>query len=186
MINTYRRTPNEPVIIPHIQKNRKMNYLGLNKDKTTATVKTLNQLLANYHFYYQNLRNFHWNIKGQNFFEMHAQFEGLYNDARVKIDEIAERILTLRHRPLSTISAYVDNAEIQEYHKPMKDKDMVKALLENHKILIENFRKTLKAADKAGDEGTIDMIGGFLESIEKSSWMLDAWMADNTVFDHVW
>jgi len=186
MTFTNHKAPTEPIIIPHIQRKRKMNYLGLNKDKTTATVKSLNQLLANYHFYYQNLRNFHWNIKGQNFFELHAQFEGLYNDARLKIDEIAERILTLRHRPLSTISAYADNAEIKEYHRPMQDRDMMKAILENHKILIENFRKVLKEAGKAGDEGTIDMIGGFLETIEKSSWILEAWTADNTVFDHVW
>lgn len=185
MIDADRLTTKELLIIPHLQKRKEMNYLGLDKDKTTATVKALNQLLANYHFYYQNLRNFHWNIKGQNFFELHNQFEGLYNDARLKIDEIAERILTLRHRPLSTISAYVDNTEIGEYHKPLKDTEMVKALLENHKILIENFRKVLQAADKAGDEGTIDMIGGFMENMEKLSWMLDAWAADHVVYDHV-
>jgi len=174
-----------PNIIPHIQKSKKMNYLGFEKSKITNTVKHLNQLLANYHIYYQNLRNFHWNIKGENFFELHNQFEGLYNDARLKIDEIAERILTLRHRPMSTLSGYLDSAEVQENHGKMSDREMVSALLENHKILIENFRKTIKAADEASDEGTIDMIGGFLENIEKSSWMLDAWMADKQVYDQV-
>lgn len=176
----------KPNIIPHIQKNITMNYLGFDKSKVETTVKNLNQLLANYHIYYQNLRNFHWNIKGENFFELHGKFEELYNDARLKIDQIAERILTLRHRPMSTFSAYLDSAEIQENHGKLKDREMVKSLLENHRILIANFRKTIKSASKAGDEGTVDMIGSFLENIEKSSWMLDAWAADNTVFDHVW
>lgn len=175
-----------PTIIPHIQKNQAMNYLGFEKAKVTTTVKHLNQLLANYHIYYQNLRSFHWNIKGENFFELHTKFEELYNDARIKIDEIAERILTLRHRPMSTLTAYLESAKIEEHHGKLADREMVLAILENHKILITDFRKTIKAAAKAGDEGTVDMIGSFLESIEKSSWMLDAWSADNKVFDHVW
>lgn len=163
-----------------------MNYLGIEKKKIESTVKNLNELLANYHIYYQNLRNFHWNIRGEHFFELHSKFEELYNDARLKIDEIAERILTLRHRPMSTLTAYLESAEIKENHGKLNDREMVNSLLASHKILIENFRKTLKSAAKAGDEGTVDMIGSFLENIEKSSWMLDAWSADNKVFDHVW
>ena len=76
-----------------------MNYLGFDEYQTAKTVKTLDKLLASYQVYYQNLRNFHWNVEGENFFDLHAKFEKLYKDARVKIDEIAERILTLRHRP---------------------------------------------------------------------------------------
>jgi len=176
----------KPTIIPHIQKENKMNYLGFEKTKVRKTVKYLNHLLANYHLYYQNLRNFHWNIQGENFFDLHEKFEELYNDARLKIDQIAERILTLRHRPMSTLSDYVEHAKIKEVKETLKDREMVLVLLENHKILIENFRKILKAASKAGDEGTVDMIGSFLENMEKSSWMLDAWASKHTVFDHVW
>lgn len=175
-----------PNIIPHIQKSKEINYLGFEKNKVTSTVKNLNKLLADYHIYYQNLRNFHWNIRGEKFFELHEKFEELYNDARVKIDEIAERILTLRHRPLSTLSAYLDSSEIEESHSKLTDREMVRDLLENHKILIENLRKTIKSADEAGDEGTIDMIGGFLENLEKSSWMLDAWLTSNTALDRAW
>lgn len=157
-----------------------MNYLGFDKNEVTNTVKQLNQLLANYHIYYQNLRNFHWNIEGENFFALHTEFEALYNDARVKIDEIAERILTLRHRPLSTISDYMKLSEIKEAKVIVEDREMVLIVLNNHKILIKNFRKTLEAASKSDDEGTVDMIGSFLENMEKSSWMLDAWATRRT------
>ena len=156
-----------------------MNYLGFDQNKVEETVSALNDLLCNYHIYYQNLRNFHWNISGPNFFELHNQFEELYDDARMKIDEIAERILTLRHRPLSTIKDYMEHAEIKEPGVISNDREMVLILLDNHRVLIDRFRKVIKKADDANDEGTIDMIGGFLEDLEKKSWMLDAWSIQN-------
>ncbi len=152
-----------------------MNYLGFKKEKVTPVVSELNTLLSNYHVYYQNLRNFHWNIQGQNFFDLHNQFEALYNDARLKIDEIAERILTLRHRPLSRLTDYLTISKIPEATLVEDDRKMVLTILQNHQILISNLRKVIKLASEAEDEGTIDMVGSFLENLEKKSWMLDAW-----------
>jgi len=156
-------------------KKERMNYLGINKQKVTPVVSELNNLLCNYHVYYQNLRNFHWNIQGENFFDLHNKFEELYNDARLKIDEIAERILTLRHRPLSRLTDYLAIAKIPEATLIAEDRKMVLIILENHQMLIENLRIVIKTAGKVEDEGTIDMAGSFLENLEKISWMLDAW-----------
>ena len=147
----------------------------MDKSKVEATVKELNTLLANYHLYYQNLRNFHWNIQGENFLDLHEKFEQLYDDARLKIDEIAERILTLRMRPLSQFSDYLDRSEVKESGRIDDDVEMVSTVLDNHRIIIKNMRRTIEAADAVGDEGTIDMVGGFLSNLEKVSWMLDAW-----------
>ena len=158
-----------------------MNYLNLESKKVEKVAKALNQLLAEYHVYYQKLRNFHWNIKGENFFTLHVKFEELYNDAQLKIDEIAERILSLRKRPVSTFSEYLDLAEIKERRGEIKDKQMVREVLDAHSILIKNFRNTLEAAEKAEDSGTEDMISGFLGDMEKNSWMLDAFISANIV-----
>ncbi|MEL6697119.1 MAG: DNA starvation/stationary phase protection protein [Bacteroidota bacterium] len=152
-----------------------MNYLGIQPEQLTNTTKELNTLLASYHIYYQNLRNFHWNIEGENFFELHEKFEELYMDARDQIDQIAERVLTLRSHPLSRLSAYLATSKIPEANILSEDRAMVITLLENHKILIEQMRGILKVAGEAEDEGTIDLISSFLESLEKKSWMLDAW-----------
>ncbi|MEL6718380.1 MAG: Dps family protein [Bacteroidota bacterium] len=157
-----------------------MNYLGLDNDKIQSTVNELNQLLCNYHIYYQNLRNYHWNINGENFFDLHEKFEGLYNDARTKIDEIAERILTLRETPISQFSQYLRRAEIEEASITHNEGEMVDTILQNHSIIIKNFRRVLKEADESNDEGTTDMIGGFLANLEKQSWMLDAWRTKAT------
>lgn len=152
-----------------------MNYLGIEPQTVKKTANKLNYLLASYHIYYQNLRNFR-NIGGENFFDLHNKFEELYNDAKVKIDEIAERILTLRHKPLSRLSDYMDISQIEEASVLEDDHQMVWSILENHKVLIEQMRDILAEANQTPDEGTIDMIGGFLKELEKKSWMLDAWV----------
>ncbi|MEM9849928.1 MAG: DNA starvation/stationary phase protection protein, partial [Bacteroidota bacterium] len=127
--------------------------------------------------YYQNLRNYHWNVNGENFFDLHEKFEGLYSDAREKIDELAERILTLREVPVSQFSEYLRRAEVEEAQITHDEYEMVNTILENHSTIIQSCRRVIKEADKSHDEGTIDMIGGFLADLEKQSWMLDAWRA---------
>lgn len=160
-----------------------MNYLGYDEEKLEGVVANLNDLLSNYHIYYQNLRNFHWNVKGQHFFDLHEKFEELYNDARLKIDEIAERVLTLRRQPTALFSEYLAASDIEEAPVLEDSYKMVETVLVNHKILIEKMRTVIESADSASDEGTIDMIGGFLENLEKMSWMLDAWMQRSAVMN---
>src|SRR5690606_1114150 len=146
-----------------------MSYLNLDKKKTTATAKELNVLLADYHLYYQKLRNFHWNVVGTNFFDLHNKFEEMYEDAKTKIDEIAERILTLRFQPTSNFSDYIKMSSIKEDSEDIKDLQMVQNLLNDHGLLLKQMRKVVEAADKAEDEGTIDLIGGYIGYIEKVS-----------------
>lgn len=152
-----------------------MNYLNLDKSKTKNTVKELNILLSDYHLYYQKLRNFHWNIVGRNFFDLHEQFEVMYDDAKLKVDEIAERILTLRFQPESNLSTYLKLSSIQESTEEKNDVEMVENLLHDHGIIITQMRKVVSVADDNGDEGTIDLIGAYIRELEKTSWMLDAW-----------
>lgn len=153
-----------------------MNYLGIANEKLSQTAKALNSLLANYHVYYQNLRAFHWQIKGENFFELHRFFEELYTEAAVTIDEIAERILSLRFLPITTLEGYLEEAEIKsETTLGCTDGMMISRIISDHKILIEKMRAALEMAGEAGDSGTEDLISATLRNIEKKSWMLDAW-----------
>jgi starvation-inducible DNA-binding protein len=154
-----------------------MNYLGLRRERLISVVEQLNLLLASYNVYYQNLKSFHWHIQGENFFDLHDKFEILYDDAKVKIDEIAGRILTLRQKPLSNMSQYLNFSNIEESQAFMTDKEMIAETLKNLKILIALMRNTIMAANEAGDEGTIDMIGSYLAELEKASWMFDAWLS---------
>lgn len=157
-----------------------MNYLNIKDEKLMPTVVELNTLLADYHVYYQNLRNFHWNILGENFFDLHNKFEELYTDAQIKIDEIAERILTLRYHPMSNLKDYLETSSIDEVSSRQTDKEMVSAILGNHGKLLEQMTKVVKKAEDAEDEGTIDLIGAYIRELEKSSWMLDAFIQDSS------
>jgi starvation-inducible DNA-binding protein len=152
-----------------------MNYLNIKDEKVLPVVVELNKLLADYHIYYQKLRNFHWNILGKNFFNLHIEFENRYNDAKLKIDEIAERILTLRYHPMSQLSEYLQIASIKETSLVESDITMVNIILKDHKILLKQMSDVIKKAQEAEDEGTIDLIGAYIGELEKSSWMLDAW-----------
>ncbi len=155
-----------------------MNYLNIKEDQLLPVVIELNTLLAEYHLYYQKLRNFHWNILGKNFFDLHQQFEEMYTDARIKIDEIAERILTLRYHPMSNLSAYLKTAKIEESTGKMQDTEMVAEILQAHSILLKQMSSVVSKAEEIKDEGTIDLIGAYIREMEKTSWMLNAWNKD--------
>jgi starvation-inducible DNA-binding protein len=157
-----------------------MSYLNLDKKKIEATVEQLNILLAEYHLYYQKLRNFHWNIVGKSFFDLHIKFEEMYNDSLLKIDEIAERILTLRFQPISNYSDYLNLSLIKESPSTLTDVEMVQTLLNDHGILLNQLRTVGNSASEAEDEGTNDIVGGYIRDIEKVSWMLDAYISQSS------
>ncbi len=158
----------------------KTNNIGLNDKKVVDLVDHLNILLANYQVHYQKLRGCHWNVKGNDFFTLHVKFEELYNNAQLTIDELAERILTLGKSPYSTYANYIETAEIKEIEtEKLPAQKMVEAILEDFMKLIEIEREVIEnAAENANDEGTADMVIGFMKYKEKTSWMLRAWLGN--------
>ena len=129
-----------------------MSYLNTRDEKSLPVVMDLNTLLSDYHMYYQKLRSFHWNVLGKNFFDLHEQFENMYNDAKIKIDEIAERILTLRHHPVSKFSDYIKIATVQEESAMISDQAMINSLLKDHKIILAQMSNVIESAEKANDD----------------------------------
>ena len=147
--------------------------ISLNEKEVKPIVDMLNDYLANYHVHYQKLRGCHWNIKGQNFFTLHAKFEELYTDAQVTIDEIAERVLTLGKAPHSRFQDYIKQSIIKEIDTiGLKDMDMVNAILDDMTQLIAIERELLLATEEADDDGSNDMVNRFMQFKEKNNWML--------------
>lgn len=155
-----------------------MNYLNLNDEKILPVVTELNVLLSEYHIYYQKLRNFHWNVMGKNFFDLHNVFEEMYDNTKIKIDEIAERIVTLKYHPVSNLSNYLEVSKIKESSPLLTDKEMVNTLIGDHKIILAQLGKVIDRANKANDEGTVDLIGAYIRDLEKNTWVLNAWSKD--------
>ncbi|TFV96224.1 DNA starvation/stationary phase protection protein [Algoriphagus kandeliae] len=154
----------------------KTNDIGLQVKDTIVLVEKLNKLLANYQVYYQNLRNFHWNVSGPNFFELHAKFEELYTAANESVDEVAERILTLGGRPLSSYGEYIENSTIQEAKEVHDSKEMVSITRDNINTLLDFEREALETASEQGDEGTVTLMSDYITAKEKVVWMLSAYL----------
>jgi starvation-inducible DNA-binding protein len=154
--------------------------IGLEEKKIKPVVDELNSLLANFHIHYQKLRGCHWNVKGKSFFSLHAKFEELYTQSLVFIDELAERILSLGKPPISTFKDYISQSTLKEINTiGMKETVMVKALIEDMMTLIEMERDILQITEKAGDDGTNDMVNRFMQFKEKNVWMLRAFVNED-------
>lgn len=136
----------------------------------------LNNLLANYQIYYQNLRGFHWNIQGKYFFELHVKFEELYNDTAVKIDEVAERLLTIGFTPLHSYQDYLDTASVKPAKGVHDGVEAVKTIVDNLNALVEQQKEIRTQAEDSGDAATGDMLATFVEEQEKTLWMYKAWL----------
>lgn len=152
------------------------NAIGLDKGKSEKLAKKLNILLANYSLFYQNTRGFHWNIKGDKFFELHLKFEELYNDLLLKVDEVAERILTLGYSPEHNYSAYNKTAAIKESPKVTDGIKAVEYILESLKTVISLQRDLLTISADANDEGTNALMSDYIRMQEKQVWMYSAYL----------
>ena len=153
------------------------NSLGLDTEKTKDLAKDLNALLANFQIYYQNLRGIHWNIKGKRFFDLHVKFEELYTDANIKVDEIAERILTLGETPLHTFEDYSAKALVPVGKNISQDEKAVTLIVNSLTELLKIERQILNKAGDADDEGTNSMMSDFITEQEKTIWMMKAWLS---------
>lgn len=154
----------------------KINSLGLPVTESEALVKDLNGLLSNFQIYYQNLRGLHWNIRGKRFFDLHLKFEELYNDSQIKIDLIAERVLTLGGVPLHTFSDYIANSKLRVGKDISNDEEAIQLILESISVLLQLERQILIKAVEISDEGTNSMMSDFIAEQEKTNWMLKAWL----------
>ena len=154
-----------------------MYTIGLDPDKAAHLVTHLNDLLANYQLFYMNVRGFHWNIRGEKFFELHLKFEELYNNLVLKIDEVAERVLTLGGTPLHSFTDFLEISEIREAKNKSTAHDTVEHLLRAFEILLRKQRALLELSDEASDEGTNAQMSDYIREQEKLVWMYSAFLS---------
>ncbi len=150
--------------------------IGLKETKTKEIAEKLNVLLANYSIFYQNTRGAHWNIKGDQFFTLHPKFEELYDNLVLKIDEIAERILTLGAVPAHNYSEYLEVSTIKESKEVSDGNKCVENILASFKVVIDLQRELLDISDEAGDEGTNSQMSDYITEQEKEVWMYNSYL----------
>ncbi|MBS4216723.1 DNA starvation/stationary phase protection protein [Bacillus sp. FJAT-49711] len=139
-------------------------------------VPIVNKQVANWTVLYMKLHNFHWYVKGSNFFALHAKFEEMYNEAGVHIDELAERILALGGSPIATLKEALEVASVGEAEGNEDANQMVQSLADDFAILISEFNEGIDVAANMGDDTTGDMLIAIHQSLEKNNWMFKAYL----------
>ena len=152
-----------------------LDYIKFNDADANNIVELLNLLLADLQIHYTNLRSLHWNIQGESFFELHDQFEEMYNGVADKVDEVAERILMLGGVPENKFSVYLKSARIKEVASITESKEAINNILQSVSHLIKEERKIVVAAAEFNDEVTVALMSDYLIEQEKMIWMLTAY-----------
>lgn len=140
----------------------------------TTVQQHLNRQIANWSVLYIKLHNYHWYVKGSQFFTLHAKFQELYEEAALHVDEIAERLLAVKGKPIATMKDYLNTSSIQEASNKEDATQMVDQLIEDFTTIIGELKEGMEAAQKADDETTADMLLAIHTTLEKHVWMLSA------------
>ncbi|MDQ0191860.1 Dps family protein [Paenibacillus wynnii] len=147
-----------------------------NKVNTTSLQQILNRQVANLNVLYVKLHNYHWYVKGEQFFSLHAKFEELYDDVTLKMDEVAERLLSIKGSPVATMKEYLELATIQEATGKEDTRGMVQSLIEDFATVSEELTEGIEATEEARDQPTADLFIKIRSDLEKNQWMLRSFL----------
>src|SRR6266545_3577794 len=152
--------------------------IGIRDNDRQSVIAILNTLLADEYLLYTKTRNYHWNVTGPQFNDLHKFFEAQYEALDDIVDEVAERSRSLGGPALGTLTEFLKHARLQE--EPGKypaANQMIARLLSGHEAVIWSLRVDQKTcAEKYGDMGTNDFLIGLMERHEKMAWMLRSFL----------
>ena len=141
-----------------------------------AVTDTLNKQIANWSVLYIKLHNYHWYVKGQQFFTLHTKFEEFYTEAAIHIDELAERLLALGGRPVATMTGCLEVASVKEAEGNENAEQMVQSTVNDFTQVISELKQGMELAESVNDEITGDMFLAIYSSLEKHVWMLNSFL----------
>ena len=140
-------------------------------------LNNLNTFLSDLNVFYRKLQNYHWNIKGKDFFVIHSKLEEYYNEINAEIDEVAEHILTLGGQPLGTLKDYINVSNIAEAENKKVDNTIVfNEVIKDFSTLLQDVVEIKKLADENEEYKTSALMDGFIENYSKKLWMLKQMM----------
>jgi starvation-inducible DNA-binding protein len=148
--------------------------IGIKKEDRLKIADGLKSLLADSYTLYLQTHNFHWNVTGIHFRELHLMFEEHYTELALAVDDIAERIRTLDVAAPGTYKEFARLSSIKEVEGVPSSADMVDLLTKGHEQVIKTARQVLKLAQAAEDESTVALVSDRMRIHEKTAWMLRA------------
>jgi len=139
-------------------------------------IAVLNKQVANWSVLYMKFHNYHWYVKGEQFFTLHAKFEEFYNEAGIHVDELAERLLAIGGNPVATMKECLELASVKEASGTETAQEMVQTIINDFSMIIGELKEGMNLADEKHDETTSDMLLSIHTSLEKHVWMLTAFL----------
>jgi starvation-inducible DNA-binding protein len=152
------------------------HHMATIASKSNPVTDILNKQVANFSVLYMKLHNYHWYVKGENFFTLHIKFEELYTEVTLHLDTIAERMLSLRGAPTATLREQLTAASIQEAKGDENALQMVGQLVSDFDLICKELTAGITMAEDQKDQPTADMLIGIRSSLEKHSWMLSSYL----------
>ena len=151
--------------------------IGIHENHLQPLATMLNTLLADEYVLYTKTRNYHWNVTGPSFMELHKLFEGQYEQLDEAIDDIAERSRALGHYALGSLKQFLAITRLVEDESAVGSKQMLQNLLNDHETLIRILRNDIAvSADQYKDVGTSDFLTGLMEQHEKTAWFIRSYL----------
>ncbi len=138
----------------------------------------LNELVATWSVLYTKLHNYHWYVNGPSFFTLHTKFEELYNEVTLNLDEVAERILSKGGKPVATLKEHLALSLIEEATGKETTEQMVETTIADFETIMNALKQAMKTASEAGDDRTEDLLNATYQSLEKHTWMLNAFLGN--------
>ncbi|TWT12513.1 Dps family protein [Planomicrobium sp. CPCC 101079] len=138
----------------------------------------LNVQVATWSVVYTKLHNFHWYVKGHQFFTLHVKFEELYNEATLHMDEIAERLLALGGKPVATMREQLELSVVEEATSKESSDEMVQTVVSDYDKIMKSLKRGMELAAEDNDDMTEDMLNAIHQNLEKHSWMLSAFLGE--------
>ena len=137
-------------------------------------IEQLNQIQADAHVLFVAFHDYHWNVKGMEFYQVHAFTEKAYENMATLFDDMAERALQLGGKAVVKVDELTKLAKAPTISKASyKGEEVLKAVLKADEYLIAEFKKLESEAEKAGDATTVAIAQGEYAKLEKEVWMLE-------------
>lgn len=150
--------------------------LGFAKIEVAEIVSRLNVALCSYQVFYHKLQNFHWNVVGSDFFDVHDTTEAFYSTSVTHIDKVAERVRILGETPDYRMESYLTKSIVQQSTHDQSAEFMFGELVNDITKLLETFLDAHGFAAKNGDVGTVKLTQEIIENLEINHWKLSSWL----------
>ena len=157
--------------------------IGISSQNRSGVIEILKKLVSDEYILYTKTRNYHWNVTGPQFNDLHKFFETQYEELDGIIDDVAERIRELGSYSMATLAEFIKNTRLKEEPNMYPDaKSMLSNLLGDHESIIRTLRTDLETCTtKYQDSGTTDFLTGLMEQHEKMAWMLRVFLDGKSI-----